>query len=383
MLQKSSNFIPFGVPDFADREIEAVTRVLKSGWVGMGPETIAFEHELEKYCDAKNVVTVNSCTSALHLSLIVNNIKPEDEVICPSFTWCSTANVVKYIGAKVIFCDVNPNTYCADVDTIMECVTSKTKAIIPVHMGGLAADINKIQLELPESCNIIEDAAHALGSYYNNGKSVGSSDNLTCFSFYANKNLSTADGGAIAVSDLKLADRLRSLRLHGLSTDAWERFTSSNKFVSDMVELGYKMNYTDLQAALGRIQLSRQSEFQKRRFEIASYYSHELKKLNRNIKIQQSVLDPSHSRHLYLIELPLESLIKSRDQIISDMRQENIGATIHYKPVHKMSYYMQYSQNSLPVTEYIANRIMTLPIGAHMTLDDAKNVMEVFERVVI
>jgi len=383
MLQKSNDYIPFGVPDFSDKEIEAVVRVIKSGWVGMGPETIAFEHDLEKYCNARNIVTVNSCTSALHLSLIVNNIKPGDEVICPSFTWCSTANVVKYIGAKVIFCDINPHTYCADVDTIMDNVTTKTKAVIPVHMGGLAADIDKIQSELPESCKIIEDAAHALGSSYNNGESVGSSDNLTCFSFYANKNLSTADGGAIAVSDSKIADRLRSLRLHGLSSDAWERFVNPNNFTSDMIELGYKMNYTDLQAALGRVQLRRQSEFQKRRFEIASYYFCRLQKLNKNIKLQKNILDASHSRHLYLVELPLETLTKSRNQIIMDMRKENIGASVHYKPVHQMPYYMHFSQKSLPITEYIANRIMTLPIGAHMTLDDAKNVMDSFERNLI
>jgi perosamine synthetase len=383
MIHKPNTFIPFGVPDFSEKEIEAVSHVIKSGWIGMGPETIKFEHELEKYCNAENIVTVNSCTSALHLSLIVNNIKPEDEVICPSFTWCSTANVAKYIGAKVIFCDVNPHTYCADVNTIMDCVTSKTKAVIPVHMGGLTSDIERIQSELPSSCKIIEDAAHALGSSYDNGNIVGSSDNLTCFSFYANKNLSTADGGAIAVSDSKMADRLRSLRLHGLSTDAWERFTNPNKFVSDMIELGYKMNYTDLQAALGRVQLSRQSEFQKKRFKIASYYSYKLSKMNSDIKIQKNILSPYHSRHLYLIELPLERLTKSRNKIITDMRGENVGASIHYKPIHQMPYYMQFSQRSLPTTEYIADRIMTLPISAHMTMDDARDVMRVFEHAVI
>jgi len=373
-------FLPFGVPDFSDGEIEAVTRVMKSGWVGMGPETLAFEKELEKYCNTRNIVTVNSCTSALHLSLIVNNIKRGDEVICPSFTWCSTANVVKYVGAKVIFCDINPHTYCVDIDTIMEKITSKTKAIIPVHMGGLTADIHKIQSEIPESCKIIEDAAHALGSSYNNGESVGSLENLTCFSFYANKNLSTADGGAIAVSNSKIAERLRSLRLHGLSSDAWDRFVNPNKFVTEMTELGYKMNYTDLQAAIGRIQLARQSEFQKRRFEIAAYYSYKLQKLNKNIKVQQNILDPSHSRHLYLVELPLEDLTKSRDEVISLMRKENIGATIHYKPIHTMLYYMQYHQATLPITEYIFNRIITLPIGAHMTINDAKDVIDVFEK---
>jgi len=382
MITKRLNFLPFGEPDFSDDEIEAVTRVMKSGWVGMGPETLAFEHDLEKYCNAHHIVTVNSCTSALHLSLIVNNIKRGDEVICPSFTWCSTANVIKYVGAKVVFCDIDPETYCVDINTIMEKITSKTKAIIPVHMGGLTADIHKIQLEIPESCKIIEDAAHAIGSSYNTGELVGSSENLTCFSFYANKNLSTADGGAIAVSDSKIAERLRSLRLHGLSSDAWNRFTNPNKFVTEMMELGYKMNYTDLQAAIGRVQLVRQSEFQKRRLEIASYYSYRLQQLNKNIRIQKNILDSSHSRHLYLVELPLETLTKSRDEIIIDMRKENIGTSIHYKPVHQMQYYTQFIKQLLPITEYIADRIITLPIGAHMTMNDAKNVIDVFEQVI-
>ena len=137
-------FLAFGRPDFSEQEIEAVTRVLKSGWIGMGPETIAFEHELESYCNAKHVVTVNSCTSALHLSLLVYGIKPGDEVICPSFTWCSTANAAEYLGAKVIFCDINPDTYCIDSNTVMEKVSEKTKAVIPVHMAGLTAETDRI-----------------------------------------------------------------------------------------------------------------------------------------------------------------------------------------------------------------------------------------------
>jgi perosamine synthetase len=377
---KCNTYIPFGAPDFSNREIEAVTRVIKSGWVGMGPETIAFEHELEEYCNANNVVTVNSCTSALHLSLIVNNIKPMDEVICPSFTWCSTANVIEYIKSKVVFCDIDPGTYCADVDSIINKITPKTKAIIIVHMGGLSADINKIRSEIPESCIIIEDAAHAINSKYDNGKPVGSSENLSCFSFYANKNLSTADGGAIALSDPIKAERLRSLRLHGLSSDAWDRFTNLNKFTTNMTELGYKMNYTDLQAAIGRIQLDRQKEFHKKRLEIATYYYDRLRKIDYDIHVQKNILHEHHGRHLFLIEIPLENININRDELIFSMRKDNVGATIHYKPVHLMPYYQQKFQPTLPITEYIANRIITLPISAHMTINDAEIVMNSLEK---
>jgi dTDP-4-amino-4,6-dideoxygalactose transaminase len=352
---------------------------MKSGWVGMGPETLAFEKELETHCNAKNVVTVNSCTSALHLSLIVNGIKSGDEVICPSFTWCSTANAIKYIGARVVFCDIDPDTYCVNTDTIMEKVTKRTKAVIPVHMGGLAVDIDELQNELPPSCVIIEDAAHAIDTKYIDGKPIGSSDNLSCFSFYANKNLSTAEGGAISLNDEKKADRLKSLRLHGLSSDAWDRFTNVNKFTTEMVELGYKMNYTDLQSAIGRVQLKRQREFHKHRLDISELYTNRLNGID--VKVQYNILHPYHGRHLYLLEVP-EDVNKTRDEVMFEMRKNNIGATIHYKPVHQMSYYMQEKQLPLPITEYIAGNIMTLPIGAHMSVDDARNVIDVFEKII-
>lgn len=372
-------FIPFGVPDFSDEEINAVIRVMKSGWVGMGPETILFEKELETYCNANHVVTVNSCTSALHLSLIVNDIKPGDEVICPSFTWCSTANAIKYVGAKVVFCDIDPTTYCANTEFIMDKITPKTKAVIPVHMGGLAVDIDELQNELPTSCAIIEDAAHAIDTKYHDGKPVGSSDNLSCFSFYANKNLSTAEGGAIALSNIDKSNRLKSLRLHGLSSDAWDRFTNINKFTTDMVELGYKMNYTDLQAAIGRVQLKRQREFHNNRLNIAELYTNRLNSMG--VKVQDNILHPYHGRHLYLIEIP-EDVNKTRDEVMFEMRKHNIGSTIHYKPVHQMAYYMREKQPVLPITEYIAGNIMTLPIGAHMSIDDARNVIDIFEKVI-
>jgi perosamine synthetase len=379
-----SEMLLFGKPNFSEQEIAAVTRVLKSGWVGMGPETIKFEEELRAFLHAKNVVTVNSCTSALYLSLLVSGIKKGDEVIVPSFTWCSTVNVVEYLGAKVVFCDIEPDTYNISPATVHAKLTRNTKAVIPVHMGGLAVDIRKLRSELPEHVRIIEDAAHALGSRYNNGMPVGSSGNLTCFSFYANKNLSTAEGGAIAVPDKKIAERLRSLRLHGLSSNAWKRFKDSTikSFTPVMMELGYKMNYTDLQAAIGRVQLARQAEFRKIRMEIAKYYIERLCKLNIQIPAQSGILEPYHSRHLFLIELPVEKIGKSRDEVVAGMRGQNIGASVHYKPVHQMPYYSKKGKCYLQITDRIAERVMTLPIGTDMNLLDAKETMDVFEQIV-
>jgi dTDP-4-amino-4,6-dideoxygalactose transaminase len=185
-----ADYLAFGRPDFGEEEIAAVTRVLRSGWVGMGPEVIAFEQELSSFVDAPHVVTVNSCTSALHLALLVNGVGPGDEVIVPSLTWCSTANAALYLGARPIFCDIDQATLCSTTELILAQLGPRTKAVVVVHFGGIAVDVQELRRGLPAHVSIIEDAAHALGACYQNGRRVGSSGNLVCFSFYANKNLS-------------------------------------------------------------------------------------------------------------------------------------------------------------------------------------------------
>ena len=194
-------YLPFGKPDFGPEEIKAVTDVLESGWVGMGKETKSFEQELATYVHANSVVTVNSCTSALFLSLMIEGITSGDEVIVPTLTWCSSANAAMYLGATPVFCDVDPDTLNLTPETVLPHITDKTRAVVVVHYGGLAVDITSLRKALPQRIKIIEDAAHAIGATYPDGSPVGSSGALTCFSFYANKNLSTAEGGAIALND--------------------------------------------------------------------------------------------------------------------------------------------------------------------------------------
>jgi dTDP-4-amino-4,6-dideoxygalactose transaminase len=267
-------YLAFGRPNYSSEEIDAVVRIMKSGWVGMGSETIALEKELAEFIGAPYVLTVNSCTSALLLSLLVHGVGPGDEIICPSLTWCSTANAANYCGATPVLCDVDPQTFSVTPETISAAVTPRTKAVMVVHYGGLAVDVSAIRRSLPEHISIIEDAAHALGSRYPDGASVGSSGNLTCFSFYANKNLSTGEGGAIAIHDERQAAHLHSLSRQGLSTDAWKRFTHpQTALVPGIAELGYKMNYMDLLACIGRVQLRRQREFSVVRRQIAEYMS--------------------------------------------------------------------------------------------------------------
>jgi len=375
-------YLPFGRPNFGQEEIDAITRVLQSGWVGMGPETVAFEKELSAAVGAPHVITVSSCTAALHLSLQVHGVGPGDEVVVPSLTWCSTANAALYLGARVKFCDVDPETFCATPESIAAQVTPKTKAVVVVHFGGLAADIEMIRAALPPHVAIVEDAAHALGARYKDGRPVGASGNLVCYSFYANKNLSTAEGGAVALFDQEKSERLKSLRQHALPADAWKRFIDSRTLITKpLSELGYKANYTDLQASIGRVQLRRQPELDAIRQKVARGYYERLHETVKGLKFQAHCLDAAHARHLFVVQLPLEQLKMSRNEILMELRDRKIGASVHYAPLHPMPLYTQFGEQALPVTEHVCERNLTLPISSSMKDDDVEYVCENFIEV--
>lgn len=372
-------YLPFGKPNLSEEEIEAVTRTLRSGWIGMGPETIAFEEELTQAVGGTPMITVSSCTAALFLALVAAGVQAGDEVICPSLTWCSTANAALYLGATPVLCDVDPTTFSVTPETVLAKLTPRTKAVMAVHMGGLALDAAALRAALPGGVALVEDAAHALGATYPDGRPVGSSGNLTCFSFYANKNLATGEGGAIATPDAEIVGRLKSLRMHGLASDAWNRFVDPRSaFRLDIKELGYKYNYTDLQASIGRVQLRRQPEFAATRLAIARHYAQALPEIHAGIQSQVGLTDPGHARHLYQILLP-EGLTLSRDEVVLKMRNEGFGASIHYTPLHWMTYYKGFATD-LVETDRLAPRLLTLPIGAAMTIEDADRVMRAFAK---
>ena len=374
---KRESYLAFGTPDFTDVEIEAVTRIMRSGWVGMGPETIAFEQELAEYVGAPYVVTVNSCTSALFLALLAEGIGPGDEVIVPSLTWCATANAALYLGATPVFCDVDIQSMCVTPESIAARLSPRTRAVIVVHYGGYAIDVEALRNAMPKDVAIVEDAAHAFGAKFDNGKRVGSSGNSVCFSFYANKNLSTADGGAIALFDADKAEHLRSLRMSGLESNAWSRYTKpSTAFVAGMAQLGYKMNFTDLQAAIGRVQLQRIGEMANIRLKVAERYRERFQDLALDIPFQTLAFNSNHARHLLVgIFDPAKTRI-DRNELLLKLREQNIGASIHYRPLHTQPLYSRPNMTSLPSTEALAEKIMTLPISAKMTLSDVDYVTE-------
>lgn len=370
-------YLAFGTPDFTGAEIDAVTRVMRSGWVGMGSETIAFEKELASYIGAREVVTVNSCTSALFLALLVEGIGPGDEVIVPSLTWCATANAALYLGAIPVFCDVDPLSMCVTPESVAAQITSRTKAVIVVHYGGYAIDIDALRNALPEHVVIIEDAAHALGARYPSRVRVGASGNSVCFSFYANKNLSTAEGGAVALFDVEKAERLRRLSMSGMDSNAWSRYIKpSTALVGGVSELGYKMNFTDLQAAIGRVQLSRLDAMAAVRLSLARHYRARFSDLAPNIHFQFRALEEDHARHLLIGLFDPVVTGMPRDELLLALRGRNIGASIHYQPLHTMPFYTPYVRGTLPATDKLAEQIMTLPISARMTIDDVDYVTE-------
>lgn len=376
-MEIRSDYLAFGKPDFGDDEVDAVTRVLRSGWVGMGSETIAFEDELAASIGVPHVVSVNSCTSALFLSLLVEGVGPGDEVICPSLTWCATANAALYLGATPVFCDIDPDTLCVTAETIAARLTPRTKAVMVVHFGGLAADVDAIRKVLPPGVALVEDAAHALGATYPSGGRVGTSGNLTCLSFYANKNLSTGEGGAIVLFDEARAARLRSLRQNALSADAWKRYSHPmTALVPGLTELGYKLNFTDLNAAIGRVQLRRQGAFAARRLQIATRYHARLVAAGPRLRCQQGLLDGGHARHLFVVMLPVERMAIDRDAFVLGLRARNIGASIHYAPLHPMALYDRSPKAGLPCTEALSRCNITLPIGPSLSCSDADYVAD-------
>lgn len=332
--------ISFSKASIGNLEINAVTRVLKSGWLTMGEETLAFEEEFANYVGSKFAISLNSCTAGLFLSLKALSIGIGDEVIVPSFTFAATVNVVVHTGATPVFADINRDDFTLDPKSVEKKITKKTKAIIPVHYAGRKAFIDY-------DLSVVEDSAHLIPK-------SEASKNLTVYSFYATKNMTTGEGGMITTDDEKLAIWLRKARLHGMSKDAWKRYDNQNKWRYDIEFPGYKFNTTDLNSSLGRVQLKRLPILQAKRTDLVNCYN-KLLGLNNT------------GNHLYPI------LVENRDEFIEYMAKHGVQCSVHFIPVHKMTAYENY-EASLPNTEHIGDRVVTLPLHPLLSKKDIEYV---------
>ena len=376
----------FGAPCFGEEEIAEVVDTLRSGWISTGPKAKRFEDEFAAYVGAKYAVALNSCTAGLHLSLVVLGIGPGDEVIVPSLTFGATANVVEHVGARPVFADIDPETLCIAPEEIERRITPRTRAVIPVHYGGMPCAMDEVHaIADAHHIAVVEDAAHAIGAKYK-GRMVGTLSPLTNFSFYANKNLSTAEGGMVTTDDAALEEKLRVYHLHGLSRDAWKRYHTKSFSMSEVVVPGYKYNMTDLQASLGLHQLRKQEQFIARREEIAAYYDEAFSELDGMVRTVRRPRNGQgrHVLHLYVLLLNLERLKVDRNQVISALLAENIGASMHFWPLHMHPFYRQkygYQPDDLAVSRRVGESVLSLPLVPQMTDRDAEDVVRGVDKV--
>ncbi|MGM0405325.1 MAG: DegT/DnrJ/EryC1/StrS family aminotransferase [Thermoplasmatota archaeon] len=371
-------------PLIEEEEIEGVSDSLRSGWLTTGPKVKEFEEEFSEYLGCKEAIAVNSCTSGLHLSLAVNDIGKGDEVITTPFTFVSTVNVIEHQRAKPVLVDIDERTYNIDPAKIEDKISDKTEAILPVHYAGHPCEMDEIN-DLAEDYDlkVIEDAAHGVGAKYK-GKKIGTLNDLTCFSFYATKNLTTAEGGMITLDDPDLSEKLKVLSLHGMDRDAWKRYTEAGSWYYDVKSLGYKYNMTDIQAAIGKHQLAKFEDMQSRRREIAERYDRAFKDMDEIITphVKKYV---EHAWHLYPIQIRDDLLSIGRNKFIEALNAENIGCSVHFIPVHMLSYYKNkygYESRDYPVSKSVYEREISIPLYPKMTDGDVDDVIEGVNKIV-
>ena len=379
----NKDFLLFHKPFISEDEVNEIVDTVRSGWLSMGPKTIRFENEFNKYIGSRKSVAVSSWTAAGHLALEAFGIKAGDEVIVPTMTFPATAEIVCYFGAKPVIIDVAEDTLNISLKEIEKAITPKTKAIIPVHYGGQPCDMDEIQ-ELADHHNlkVLEDAAHSLPAIYK-GKKVGTISDVTCFSFYATKTLSTGEGGMICTNNEEIAERTAIMRLHGINRDAWKRYSESGSWYYEVVAPGYKYNFTDLQASLGLPQLKKVDAMWESRKRISKMYTEALKDLD-TIQLHTIKSDRESSWHLFPIRLNLDMLNKNRAQIIDELRQKNIGVGVHFMPVHQHLFYSQtfnLNDDNFPVASSVFPRLLSLPIYPGMNDEHVNRVINVLTEI--
>ncbi|MCK6604249.1 MAG: DegT/DnrJ/EryC1/StrS family aminotransferase [Ignavibacteriaceae bacterium] len=378
-----SSYLVFGSPVIEEEEIDEVVKTLKSGWIGTGPKVARFEEEFREYTGAKHAIAVASCTAGLHLSVIALGIGPGDEVIVPVLTFAATANAVIHSGAKPVFADVDISSMTIDPEDVRRKITPRTKAIIPVHFAGRACRLDELEAIAREhNLYLIQDTAHALETEYH-GRKIGTFDHLASYSFYVTKNITTAEGGMVTTNDEEIANRLKIYALHGMSKDAWKRFSDDGYKHYEVVFPGFKYNMTDIQASLGIHQLRKIERLYKRRQEIWQAYHEKLKHLP-IILPTEAEEGTRHGLHLFIILVDTSKTGITRDELLTALHKQNIGTGVHYIALHHHPYYKQtygYKQGDFPNAEFISDRTLSIPFSAKLTDADVDDVADALNRI--
>ncbi len=378
-------FLPFSMPTIEDEEIREVVDSLQSGWITTGPKVKRFEDDFKAYVGAGYAVPLSSATAGLELALRAMGIGPGDEVITTPMTFAATVNVIIHVGAAPVLADIEPGTLNIDVSKIREKITARTKAVIPVHFAGLPCDMDAVFALADEfGLKVLEDAAHAVGTEYR-GKRVGSFDTVSVFSFHPIKNITTGEGGMVCTHDEKVAEEVSLLKFHGMSREAWKRYSAQGTPNYDIVLPGYKYNMMDIQAALGIHQLAKLDRFIQCRAAIAEYYNTAFSGVEEVITPAAAPYPYRHAWHLYTPLVRIEKLGIGRDQFMAELKKENIGTGLHFKAVHHHPWYcdnMPVPAGSLPNADYASDRILSLPLFPRMTMEDAGDVVEAVKNVI-
>jgi len=393
MMIKRKQFLPFALPDIDNSEFLEIKEALESGWITTGPKTRQFEQLFASEVGSKHAIAVNSCTAAMHLSLEAIGLKQGDEVITTPYTFASTAEVIRYFNADPVFVDILSSDLNINTDLIETAITERTKAIIPVHIAGLPADLDAVNaIANKYNLAVIEDAAHAFPAKYKR-RMIGTtqpkdtdsklSDNfvqnsVVCFSFYATKTITTGEGGMICTDNDEIADRCRIMTLHGISKDAWKRYTSEGSWYYEILAPGYKYNLTDIASAIGLVQLRKAKQMWERRMEIANLYNEAFSTCP-ELQIPTDRTDYQHAWHLYMVRLNTEYLKIDRNDFIDELKTRNIGTSVHFIPLHLHPYYQEtygYTPEALPVSYSEYQRVISLPIYSKMSDRDVTDVID-------
>lgn len=377
------NFLPFALPDVDNDELNEIKEALTSGWVTTGPKTRQFEAEFAAAVGAKYAIAVNSCTAAMHLALEAIGLQAGDEVITTPYTFAATGEVVRYFQAKPIFVDIQPHDLNINPALIEAAITEHTKAIIPVHIAGLPADLDAIYaIADRHNLAVIEDAAHAFPARYKEhfiGSATATGQpTAVCFSFYATKTITTGEGGMLCTDDEEVAERCRIMALHGISKDAWKRYTAEGSWYYEIIAPGYKYNMTDIAAGMGLAQLRKATRMWQRRREIALRYQQAFGN-SPQLQIPADYPDCQHAWHLYILRLVTENSSIARNKFIEELKILNIGASVHFIPLHLHPYYQKsygYTPNDFPVAFNEYQRAVSLPIYSKMSDQDVTDVIE-------